>query len=161
MCEYIEIQRNSNYCQFDRSERFPERDIWSLHVMDQGSCQIGRVLGTPPPPSPGSPGWHSGRGTMFGVFKLEFDSYESSRNFETEVLHRNSSRIDLAEWFGLGSRFGKNVHFVSISPNQMFIFWETLEIRIYYKQVQNVKMHISTISAHPKFKFSENPKKNH
>ena len=42
-----------------RSEGFPERDIWSLHVMDQGSCQIGRVLGTspsPPPPSPGSSG---------------------------------------------------------------------------------------------------------
>ena len=39
-----------------RSEGFPERDVWSLHVMDQGSCQIGRVLGTSPPPSPGSSG---------------------------------------------------------------------------------------------------------
>ena len=55
----------------------PERDIWSLGPMYQGSCQIGRVLGTSPPPSPspGSSGWHSGRGTMFGVLKLEFDTY--------------------------------------------------------------------------------------
>ena len=49
-----------SYRKYDRSEGFPERDIWSLHVMDQGSCQIGRVLGTsspsPPPPSPGSSG---------------------------------------------------------------------------------------------------------
>ena len=36
-----------------RSEGFPERDIWSLHVMDQGSCQIGRVLGTSPSSSVG------------------------------------------------------------------------------------------------------------
>ena len=35
----------------------PERDIWSLHVMDQGSCQIGRVLGTPSPWSPPSFFW--------------------------------------------------------------------------------------------------------
>ena len=34
----------------NRSEGFPERDIWFLGVMDQGSCQIGRVVGTPPPP---------------------------------------------------------------------------------------------------------------
>ena len=33
----------------------PERDIWSLHVMDQGSCQIGRVVGTPSPSPPPSP----------------------------------------------------------------------------------------------------------
>ena len=39
----------------DRSERFLERDIWSLGVMVQGSGQIGRVLGTsPPPPSVGN-----------------------------------------------------------------------------------------------------------
>ena len=77
----------------------PEWDIWSLGVMDQGSCQIGRVVGTPPPsppPSPGSSGWHSGRGTMFGVFKLEFDTYESYRDFDTRVLHRISSQIYLA-----------------------------------------------------------------
>ena len=71
------------------SEGFPERDMWSLGVMDQGSCQIGRVLGT----SSSSPS--PGRGTMFGV-KLDFDSYESSRNFDTRVLHRIPSRIDLA-----------------------------------------------------------------
>ena len=50
----------------------PARDIFSLHVVLQGSHQMGRVLGTPPPsppssPSPGSSGRHSGWGTIFGV----------------------------------------------------------------------------------------------
>ena len=75
--------------------------------MDQGSCQIGRVVGTSPPPSPGNSGRHSGQETIFGVFKLNFDSYESSQDFQTGVLHRISSRIYLAEWFGLGSDFEK------------------------------------------------------
>ena len=55
--------------------------------------------------------WHSGQETMCGVFKLDFATYESSRKFETGVLHRTSSRIYLAEWFGLGSHFGRK------SPN--------------------------------------------
>ena len=49
----------------------PARDICSLHVVLQGSHQMGRVLGTPspPPPSPtpGRSGRHSGWGTIFGV----------------------------------------------------------------------------------------------
>ena len=45
--------------------------------------------------------------TVLGVFKLDFDSYERYQDFETGVLHRISSRIYLAEWFGLGSHFGK------------------------------------------------------
>ena len=36
------------------------------------------------------------RGTMFGVFRLDFDPYESSGNFDTGILHRIPSRIDLA-----------------------------------------------------------------
>ena len=34
----------------------PERDIWFLHVMLQGSYQMGRVLGTPPSSPPPSSG---------------------------------------------------------------------------------------------------------
>ena len=115
-----------------RCEGFPERDIWSLHVMDEGSCQIGRVLGTSspspsPPPSPGSSGWHSGQETVFGVFKLNVDSYERSQSLDTEVLHRISSRIYPAEWFGLGSHFGTHFYLVSISKNTMFMFWEEVD----------------------------------
>ena len=96
----------------------PERDIWFLGVMDQGSCQIGRLLGTPPPPpSPGSSGWHSVQGIIFFVFRLDFDSYESSLNFETGVLHRISSWIYLAEWFGLGSIFWKKYKLLHYFPN--------------------------------------------
>ena len=101
------------------------RDIWFPCVMVQGSCQIGRVVGTPPspPPSPESSRWHSGRETIFGVFKLDFDSYESSRTFDTGVLHRKSSRIDLAEWFGLGSHFGINAYLAIISKTAVSIVW--------------------------------------
>ena len=53
-------------------------------------------------------GWHSCQETIWGVFKLDFDSYERSQDFETGVLHRISSRFCLAEWFGRGSHFWKN-----------------------------------------------------
>ena len=132
--------------------------------MDRGSCQTGRIVGTPsppppsPPPSPGSSGWHSGQETIFGVFKLEFDSFESSRNFDTGVLHRSSSRIDLAEWFGLGSLLWKNDYFVNISKNKTFIFRGTFENPKFQHTNQNAQMTISTISTHPKFKFSKKSK---
>ena len=38
---------------------------------------------------------------------MEFDSYERYLDFETGVLHRVSSQVHLAEWFGLGSHFGE------------------------------------------------------
>ena len=66
---------------------------------------------------------HSGQGTIFGVFKLEFDSYESSRNLDTGVLHRISSRIYLAEWFGMGGHFGKHACSAFISKNKMSILF--------------------------------------
>ena len=59
--------------------------------------------------------WHSGQETIFGVFKFDFDSYEGYLDFETMVLHRISSRIYLAEWFGLRSHFGKNADLAFIS----------------------------------------------
>ena len=35
----------------NRSKGFPARDIWFLHTVPQGSCQMGRVVGTPSPSS--------------------------------------------------------------------------------------------------------------
>ena len=128
----------------------PEWDIWSLHVMDHGSCQIGTVVGTPsPPPSPASSCWHSGQGTVFGVFKLDVDSYESARNFDTWVLHRISSRIDLAEWFGLGAILPKHGYLVMCFPKMKCSC--LAEIWKFKMLTKNVQMSIST---HPKFKFS-------
>ena len=72
----------------------------------------------------GNSGWRSDWGTIFGVLKLDFDSYERYLDFETRVLHRNSSRIELAEWFGLGSHFGKMLVVGSISKNKMSCFWK-------------------------------------
>ena len=80
----------------DRREGFLN-EIFGPWAMDQRSCQIGRVGGTLPPPSPGNSGWHSGQETILEVFTLGFDSYERYLDFETGVLHRISSRIYLAE----------------------------------------------------------------
>ena len=88
-----------------------------------------RVVGkpSPPSPSPGNSGWHSGRGTIFGVFKLEFDSYERYHNFDTGVLHILSSRIYLAEWFGLGSHFGRTMHMWALFQTQKACFVKMLQ----------------------------------
>ena len=54
-----------------RSEGFPEQDIWSLGTLDQGSNQMERVLGKPPPSSPpslGNSGRHSGQETIIKGF---------------------------------------------------------------------------------------------
>ena len=48
---------------------------------------------------------------IFGVFKSNFESYERYLDFETGVLHRISSRIYRAEWFGPGSQFEKTACF--------------------------------------------------
>ena len=45
---------------------------------------------------------------------MDFDSYERYLDFETGVLHINSSRIYLAERFGLGSYFGRKKPNVAI-----------------------------------------------
>ena len=73
-------------------------------------------------------GRHSGQGTMFGVFKLDFDSYERYLDLDTGVLHRIWSRIYLAQWFGLGSHFGTNASFVLISNMLMLIVLEHFPI---------------------------------
>ena len=89
-----------------------------------------RVVGTPPSSSsasPGNSGWHFGQGTIFGVFKLDFGSYERYQDFDTGVLHRISSWIYLAEWFGLGSHFGNLLVVGSISKNKMSCFWKTTQ----------------------------------
>ena len=62
---------------------------------------------------------------IFGVFKWNFDSHARYLDFETRVLHRVSSRTYLAEWFGLGSHFGKHASFSFISKNKVSIFWKS------------------------------------
>ena len=53
---------------------------------------------------------------------MEFDSYERYLDFETGILHRISTRIYPAEWFGLGSHFGKSTGLGLIVNTAMFIF---------------------------------------
>ena len=56
--EYFQWNRFENEPkanEIDRSEGFPERDIWPLGVILPGLSQIHRVLGTSPPP------WSSGK----------------------------------------------------------------------------------------------------
>ena len=71
---YCSVLRRIRRGKFIEVRDSPARDIWSLHVVLQGSHQMGRVVGTPPsPPSPpprpslGSSGRHSGWGTIFAV----------------------------------------------------------------------------------------------
>ena len=61
--------------------------------------------------------------TVFGVFTLDFDSYERYQDFDTGVLHRIWSRIYLAEWFGLGSHFAKML-VLAVFPNMRCPFFE-------------------------------------
>ena len=75
-------------------------------------------------PNKASSGSHSGQETIFRDFKLDFDSYERYLDFETGVLHRISCRIYLAEWFGLGSHFGKNTTLGYFPKNEMTFFWK-------------------------------------
>ena len=53
---------------------------------------------------------------------MTLDSDETSRDFETGVLHRISSRVYLAEWFGLGSHFGKKCLFGPYFPKLQWSF---------------------------------------
>ena len=113
-----------------RSEGFPQTGYFIPVRYLLGVWPARKIVGaSPPSPSAscGDSGGHSGHGTIFGVFKLEFRSYESSQNFETGVLHRISSRIYLEEWFGLGSRFGKGRFCGLISKNKMSFPWKTIQ----------------------------------
>ena len=67
---------------------------------------------------------HSGRGTIFGVFELQFDSYGRYLDFQTKVLHGIPSQTYLAEWFDLGSNFGRNASCSFIPKTTMLIVWE-------------------------------------
>ena len=55
---------------------------------------------------------------------MDFDSYERYPDFETGVLHRISSRVYLAEWFGLGRHFGKILVWALSPENTMVICGE-------------------------------------
>ena len=123
----------------------PARDICSLHVVLQGSHQMGWVLGTPPPPpspppspSPGSSGWHSGWGTIFGVcpdgIGLRWDisghPYRGfAQNFDTFYMgivvlpgepfwnnHKKTRKFTLRKWTCL--KFQKNVNFPEKKKNK-------------------------------------------
>ena len=91
----------------------PERDISSLCAMGQGSGQMGELSARRRRPRR-----HLEIQVDIQAKKLFlefpnwiFDSYERSQDFETAVLHRISSRVYLAEWFGLGSHFEKKYIF--------------------------------------------------
>ena len=92
---------------------FPARDICFLHVVLQGSHQMGRI---------GESCWDVAAAVaavshleiqvdiLAGELYLEFVPMElgpggSSGRFETGVLHRISIPFRWAEWFGLGSHF--------------------------------------------------------
>ena len=51
----------------------PQRDVWFLHVMLQGSYQVGRVVGIPPPPSVAPLVWKTcpSVGLGFGWVRIE------------------------------------------------------------------------------------------
>ena len=107
-CSILRHVEARKICCNDKAWEFVKMDIGLTVHMVQGSCQIWTVGGTSPPsPSPANSGWHVGRETIFGSFKLEFDCHERHTDFDTGALHRISSQIYLAEWFGLGSHVGK------------------------------------------------------
>ena len=61
-------------------------------ICDRCRC-YNRIFCDPPRTS----GWHSGQGTTFKVFKLDFESYERYLDFETRVLHRISIQNALTD----------------------------------------------------------------
>ena len=58
---------------------------------------------------------------MFGVVKMDVDSYERYADFETGVLHTISSQVYLAEWFCLGHQFGNIPVWDSLPKDAMVI----------------------------------------
>ena len=81
----------------------------------------------------------------------------------SEIWYRGSTRNLKPDLSSIviwpGEPFWRNVYLVHISKNQTFIVWGQTGNSKCWQHIQNVQTAISTISAHPKFKFSNTSNK--
>ena len=108
-----------------RSEGFPERDIWSLGVMVQGSGQMGELLARRRRRT-----WKLGLETVL-VFGPESVSYERSRRENRTLLREISARV----FFGKMPKYRKK-HISNMSR-----IWENWK-----NQISNISRLIDNVA---------------